>query len=62
MPTRRCSRREDQRFIRSAVRLYLKAKERREIETRLAHAYSGKADAVLEEVDELMSRQSWPAS
>ncbi len=32
-------------FIRTAVRLYLKAKERREIEARLAGAFAGEADA-----------------
>ncbi len=47
-------------FIRSAVRLYLKAKERREVETRLANAYSGEADALLAEVEALMGGQSWP--
>ncbi len=48
-------------FIRSAVRLYLKAKERREIEARLAGAYTGEADALLDEIEALMSGQSWPA-
>lgn len=48
-------------FIRSAVRLYLEAKERREIEARLADAYAGEADALLEEIEALMDRQSWPA-
>ncbi len=48
-------------FIRSAVRLYLKAKERREIEARLAHAYAGEADALLNEIEGLMGRQSWPS-
>ena len=47
-------------FIRSAVRLYLKAKERREIEARLADAYGGEADALLEEIESLMGGQSWP--
>ncbi len=48
-------------FIRSAVRLYLKAKERREIEARLAGAYEGQADALLEEIEGLMGEQSWPS-
>ncbi len=48
-------------FIRSAVQLYLKAKERREIEARLAQAYGGEADSLLEEIEELMSLQSWPS-
>ena len=47
-------------FIRSAVRLYLKAKERREVEARLAKAYEGEADALLEEIEALMGGPSWP--
>ena len=47
-------------FIRSAVQLYLKAKERREIEVRLTQAYGREADDLLKEVDALMGRQSWP--
>lgn len=46
-------------FIRSAVQLYLKAKERREIEARLAQAYAGEADSLLEEVEDLMDMQAW---
>jgi metal-responsive CopG/Arc/MetJ family transcriptional regulator len=48
-------------FIRSAVQLYLRAKERREVESRIAVAYAGKADQLLDEVDELMVEQSWPS-
>src|SRR5215210_637540 len=47
-------------FIRSAVQIYLKAKERGEIERGLAQAYSGKAGSLLEEVEELLGNQSWP--
>jgi metal-responsive CopG/Arc/MetJ family transcriptional regulator len=47
-------------FIRSAVRLYLKAKERREIETELAQAYSDEAGSLLEEVEELLACSSSP--
>ena len=48
-------------FIRSAVRLYLEAKKRREIEARLFEAYGGEAGPLLEEIEELMSGQSWPS-
>lgn len=48
-------------FIRSAVRLYLEAKGKRDIEKRLAEAYAGEADALLDEVETLMDSQSWPA-
>jgi len=47
-------------FIRSAVQLYLKAKERREVEARLAQAYAGEAGSLLEEVEALMVKQAWP--
>ncbi len=47
-------------FVRSAVELYLDAKQRREIEAQLVKAYSGQADAMLDEVAELMVDQSWP--
>jgi metal-responsive CopG/Arc/MetJ family transcriptional regulator len=47
-------------FIRSAVELYLAAKGRQELESRLVRAYTGQADAMLEEVVELLGRQSWP--
>jgi Protein of unknown function (DUF448). len=48
-------------FVRSAVQLYLEAKKRQEIERQLAHAYAGEAGNLLEEVEALMSRQSWPS-
>jgi len=47
-------------FIRSAVELYLKAKERQRIERRLTQAYSGEAGSLLEEVEELLGAQAWP--
>ena len=49
-------------FVRAAVRLYLAAKERRELEARIASAYDGEADAMLEEVAELIGVQEWPES
>lgn len=47
-------------FIRSAVQLYLEAKRRQEIERQLAQAYAGEASSLLEEVEALIGRQSWP--
>jgi metal-responsive CopG/Arc/MetJ family transcriptional regulator len=47
-------------FIRSAVQLYLEAKRRQDVERQLALAYAGEADNLLEEVEALLSRQSWP--
>ena len=43
-------------FIRSAVRFYLKTKERQEIERQLAQAYAGEADSLLEEIEDLVGR------
>lgn len=48
-------------FIRSAVELYLKAKERRDIDHAIRRAYAGKGAALLEEIDELIEVQEWPA-
>jgi metal-responsive CopG/Arc/MetJ family transcriptional regulator len=48
-------------FIRSAVESYFSAKERREIEARLVRAYSGHADLLLSEVEDLLDAQSWPS-
>jgi metal-responsive CopG/Arc/MetJ family transcriptional regulator len=47
-------------LVRAAVRLYLAAKERRETEARIARAYDGEANAMLDEVAELMRAQEWP--
>jgi metal-responsive CopG/Arc/MetJ family transcriptional regulator len=47
-------------FVRSAVEVYLAAKERRAIEAKIIQAYSGQADAMYEEVAELLGDQSWP--
>jgi metal-responsive CopG/Arc/MetJ family transcriptional regulator len=41
-------------FIRSAVESYLSAKARRQIDEDLVHAYSGQADAMLEEIEDLL--------
>jgi metal-responsive CopG/Arc/MetJ family transcriptional regulator len=47
-------------FIRSALRLYLKAKERHDIDRAIRRAYSGKADELLEEAEALFEVQEWP--
>lgn len=47
-------------FLRSAVRLYLEAKEWREVDTRLAVAYEGEAEAMLGEVEALLGGRAWP--
>lgn len=49
-------------FIRDAVRFYLTARERHELEIGLARAYRGKADAMFDEVAELIGAQQWPES
>ena len=48
-------------FIRSAVELYLTAKQRQEVEVGLRRAYAGEADAMVDEVAELLDHRSWPA-
>jgi metal-responsive CopG/Arc/MetJ family transcriptional regulator len=48
--------------VRAAVQLYLDAKERRELEARIVRAYDGEADAMLDEVADLLRAQKWPES
>jgi metal-responsive CopG/Arc/MetJ family transcriptional regulator len=48
-------------FITSAVQFYLRAKERQNFEARLVRAYQGQACSLLDEMQELMWRQAWPA-
>jgi len=48
-------------FIRSAVELYLTARERRAIDARLARAYEGRADELLTEIEDLLGEQAWPS-
>jgi metal-responsive CopG/Arc/MetJ family transcriptional regulator len=47
-------------FVRSAIELYLEAKDRREIDERLASAYRGHAEPMAAEIAELLDRQTWP--
>lgn len=47
-------------FIRSAVEVYLEAKQRQTVEAAIRRAYDGQADAMLDEVAELLDPQSWP--
>jgi metal-responsive CopG/Arc/MetJ family transcriptional regulator len=47
-------------FIRAAVELYLRARRRRDIDTRIHEAYGGEADAMLAEIEDLMGEQAWP--
>ena len=47
-------------FIRSAIDLYLRAKERREIDAAIRRAYDGMADELLEEVEELLGAATRP--
>ena len=47
-------------FVRAALRAYLAAKERRDVEDRIASAYGGEADTMLDEVADLIRVQEWP--
>ena len=44
------------------MQYYLSAKERRAIEEGIARAYEGEADAMIDEVAELIGGQEWPES
>lgn len=47
-------------FIRSAAQLYLKVKERREIDRTIRSAYGSQPDEMLVEVEDLIEEQEWP--
>jgi metal-responsive CopG/Arc/MetJ family transcriptional regulator len=47
-------------FIRSAVRLYLAAKERRAVDEAILRAYRGRSEEVLREMEDLIRGQAWP--
>ncbi len=47
-------------FVRSAIDLYLRAKERRAVDDAIRHAYGGQADALLADVEEFLGAQAWP--
>lgn len=47
-------------FIRAAVELYFEEQRRRRLDDEIARAYEGQADALHEEVAELMEDQQWP--
>ena len=47
-------------FIRSAIEMYLRARQRREIDEQLRKAYVGHADEMLAEISDLMDAQEWP--
>ena len=47
-------------FIRSAIEMYLRARQRQEIDEQLRNAYAGHADELLEEIGEMMDAQAWP--
>ena len=48
-------------FIRSAIEMYLRARQRREIDERIRNAYAGQADELLAEISDLMDAQEWPS-
>ena len=48
-------------FVRSAIQHYLRAKQRHSIDDQIATAYEGQADALLDEVSDLVEGQAWPS-
>ena len=49
-------------FIRSAIEIYLRARQRREIDEQFRKAYAGHADEMLAEINDLMDAQACEAS
>ena len=47
-------------FVRSAIEMYLRVRQRREIDEQLRNAYAGHADELLNEISDLVDVQEWP--
>ena len=47
-------------FIRSAVELYLRVKDRERLEAQIAQAYGGQGDVMAAEISALIEAQAWP--
>jgi metal-responsive CopG/Arc/MetJ family transcriptional regulator len=47
-------------FVRSAIELYLRVKERKHIEAQILTAYTGQADALSADLADLIAMQAWP--
>jgi metal-responsive CopG/Arc/MetJ family transcriptional regulator len=47
-------------FVRSAVELYLRTKRRRATDRQIEQAYGGRAEEMLEEIEDLIDEQLWP--
>ena len=47
-------------FVRSAIEMYLLARQRREVDEQLRNAYAGRADDLLDEISDLVDVQEWP--
>jgi metal-responsive CopG/Arc/MetJ family transcriptional regulator len=47
-------------FVRSAIELYLRAKERRETDDAIRRAFGSQADTMLSEVESFLETQAWP--
>jgi metal-responsive CopG/Arc/MetJ family transcriptional regulator len=48
-------------FIRTAVQLYLAARQRQAHDAAIRRAYGGRADELLAEIEDLMAAQAWPS-
>ena len=48
------------KLIATALRLYLEARRRHDIDDAIRRAYRGADKAMLHEVEQLMGRQAWP--
>ena len=47
-------------FIRSGIEMYVRARQRREIDEQFGKAYAGHADEMVGEISDLMDAQAWP--
>lgn len=47
-------------FVRSAIEMYLAVKRKRAVDRAITRAYEGQADAMLDEIADLIGEQAWP--
>ena len=49
-------------FLCNAAELYLSAKQQRALDEQMRQAYAGEADAMADEIAELLGEQEWPSN
>ena len=48
-------------FVRNALDLYLRAKQRRDVDDAIRRAYAGKSEELIDDISGLIEAQAWPS-